>query len=219
DIERCTPREFRFRATREQYRTQSREPSNAGTDARTFTTTGDGSDSCTRDCSSRDGSDVFSFSTRARNFSFRVGGFLTAGIRASWRGKQVNRVAVRQDQRLQPQAKFPFSFDASRPLAFEQRTAKIGANWNHDLIVLCDRKSRMEIERIASPRAAGRNAIFEHDGKAGSGWNGKSLTWRTRRGGRARDRWRRIDLRTVGLLRGHRKRDRQNREQRKHRAI
>ena len=65
----------------------------------------------------------------------------------------------------------PRPFDTPGALGFDQFTTKIGADWNHDAVVLGDRKRRTEIERIAGFRAAGGDAVLQNDRESSTSGN------------------------------------------------
>src|SRR6267154_2139284 len=124
----------------------------------------------------RDRTGVLPLTTRAGDFALGIRRFLTAGIGAARGGVQTDGVTVRQDQRVQTQPELTAALDAPGPLRFQQLTAKIGTDRDHNAIALGDRKRRLKVDRVSRLGAVRGDTVLEHDADASSRRNGDSFT-------------------------------------------
>src|SRR5207302_8929096 len=202
-VHRGTARKLGLRSAGEQNGSKPGRCSDSCANACAFRgTRGDGAYASSCSSCGYDRPSFLAFVAAACDFTFRIHGFLAARIRAARGGPQVNRVAIWQDQCIEAHPKFATALDAAGALGFQQFASKIGADRDHDAVVLGNRKGGLQIDGVAGFGAARGDAILENNTDSRSRGNrdffigGCRLGWSRLRG----DRRRRVGLRAFGLL-------------------
>src|ERR1700733_9847725 len=146
DVERGAARKFWFGAAREQDGAESRQAAYPRANACTLRTARDGPYPGAGDGCGGYRADVFALAARAGHLAFGIHGLFAAAVCAARSGGQVNRVPIREDQRVELHAKLAAALDLSGALGFQNFSTQIRANRHNDAVVLGDWKGRTEIE-------------------------------------------------------------------------